>query len=290
MLNLNSEKWINIQNAFHNANTIKVSGENREWPMITFNVGPFKIAYPDFICGREQIDEEYINHTISEAENIGVDVIRFQGGALTLKDGAKYIVNQGTIKIEDLHFWRNNQTEKARRTRNKMLKTHVCIRKGKTSDGPAIYAMYCNTITRHNGSLRYSQEYFTALSPEAAWIATIDDIPCAFVCIGYQGSRGVYLHGGHEPWAKQYYPNDLLYLFMLDMAYEKKLSSFDFLPSPKSQPNLVHYKKSWGGENNNFEVTDVILTPIKGKILTFSMKVVNLFSSAQKHIHSKNKA
>lgn len=283
MLDLNSEQWIDIQNAFHNAHAIKVNGNSRHWPMAIFSAGPFKIAYPDFICGNEKIDEEYINRTIAEAKNIGVDIIRFQGDSIPLNKGTKNIVKQGTIKIKELHFWRNNQTEKAKRTRNKMLKTRVCIRKGKSSDGPAIYAMYNNTIKRNNGNLRYSQEYFTALSPEAAWIATIDDTPCAFVCVGFQGHRGIYLHGGHAPWAKQDYPSDLLYLFMLDMAYEKKLSSFDFLPSPKSQHNLMHYKKSWGGADSNFEVTDVILTTFKGNFFIFSMKVINLLSSVKKY-------
>lgn len=289
MLDLNSDQWINVQNSFPNADAIKVYGHNRYWTMSVFKVGPFKMAYPDFISGNEKIDEEYINCTISEAKKLGVDVIRFQGKFVPIQKETKKILSQGTIKIEDLNFWRKNQKEKAKRTRNRKSKSRISIRKGTADDGLAIYTMYNNTIKRNNGSLRYTQAYFTALSPEAAWIATIDDKPCAFVCVGFQETRGVYLHGGHEAWAKQDHPSDLLYLFMLDMAFEKNLSSFDFLPSPKSQPNLMQYKKSWGGVNSSFEVSDVVLTVFKGNFLIFSITIMNLLTAAKKYIYSKIK-
>jgi len=275
MIDLTGEQWIAIQNTLQNAHTITVSDINRQWTMVIFSVGPFKIAYPDFICGRETIDENYVINTVAAAKKMGADVIRFQGGHLPKSKDIKHKVKQGTIKIKDLNLWKIIQPEKAKRTRNKSQKTKVCIRKGTIHDGATIYNMYLSTIKRHNGNIRYNQEYFTALSPEAAWVATIDDIPCAFICIGFQGQRGVYLHGGHETWSRKYYSSDLLYLFMLDMACARNMTSFDFLPSPKLQHSLWKYKESWGGENTNFEVTDMILNPLKGQLFILAMQFIS---------------
>lgn len=271
MIDLSSAQWIKSIESLHNAKVHHININGTESLIVVFSVGPFKMAYPDFLHGNMEMNAQYTEECIALAQNIGVDIVRFQGAPLTTLNYPISIVDQGTVCISDLNRWQKKLPQKAKRAQNKLKSTLLSVRKAIKEDTKKIYQIYIDTISRNKGNIRYTKEYFENLISDAAWVATFDHEICAFVCIGQKNNRGVYLHGGYIPSFKQHYPHDLLYITMLNSACDKGLISFDFLPSPIEQPSLTKYKLQWGGDEAPFVVTDVVLRPIRGRVLVFCM-------------------
>jgi len=230
--------------------------------LTVFPKAPWKIGFVDFVSGSECDPNLLVGSARSAARSAGVDVLRFVADRRMAGSRRFVCYPQESTRIPDLQAWRAESTDKGRRTRNRRTKTKLVLRDASHADAPSMHSLYTATMSRHGGVARYGLAYFEALAPRAGTVAVLDEQVVGFVCTGYKGGRGLYLHGAHAPSARSHHPSDLLFLAMLETACARGLRSFDFLASP--QPGLLHYKQAWGGEQFTEWTSDVAVNPLGG--------------------------
>lgn len=260
MIDLNSERWRSAVEASLRARVVPLASTNESEPssLTIFRRGPWQIGYVDFIAGSEGQSEASLPALMSAARALGVDVVRFQGREPVpmSRRWARYPIQD--CRIENLQRWEARAIDKGRRTSNRRVRTALSIRRARRDDGAAMHRLYVETLRGHGGTAHYSASYFEAIAESAALVATYEGQLVGFVCSGFLGGRGLYLHGAQSPAGRRHHASDLLFLEMLCAAKAKGLKTFDFLASP--QPGLLAYKQAWGGRARNEWVCDCPLT------------------------------
>ena len=243
--------------------------------LVVFRVGPFRFGYADFPVGRSSYDRAELDALLSAARIARVDVLRLHSREPLPWEGRMRVQQVGTCIIPDLQRWQVQAYEKARRTRNRALKSSLRIEPATPRDAARIDALYRNTVDRHHGGARYHESYFRAIAAHTILVARLDTKICAFVSFARCGNVAFYLHGGYDPLAKAQYPSDLLFYTMLVHARAAGAESFDFLPSPPGQDSLLRYKEGWGGRPAPFLVSDIPLSLWRSKAIDFTRKLSN---------------
>lgn len=269
MLDLGSERWSEIIREGLGATTARLPGGGM---LACFRAGPFRIAYPDFVVGTADYDCNF-DLLIDAARELGADLLRLQAPGACADPRTLRVHELGTVVIGDLLAWNERRLEKPRRAANRQSRSDLVLRNGVAADGAQLHALYRSTVQRHGGIARYSERYFELLAPHAAIVAELNGLVCGFVCTGFLGSRGCYMHGAHAPQARSHYPSDQLFLAMLRRAREAGLTSFDFLPTPLEQPSLLAYKFAWGGMPAPLSVSDVALNLWRAHTLDAALRI-----------------
>lgn len=236
-----------------------------------FRAGPFRIAYPDFAIGSSDCNRD-LDVVIHAAKDLRADMLRLQSPCACEDSRTRAVHPLGTIVIGDLQGWNEWQREKPRRAANRERRSELSIRKGVSGDGRHLHALYLATVRRHGGAARYTERYFELIAPYASIVAEHEGAICGFVCVGFRGARGYYLHGAHDPETRGLYPSDQLFLAMLREARDAGLRSFDFLPTPLGQASLSAYKHAWGGVDEPLVVSDVALNPWRARGIAVAMR------------------
>ena len=269
MLDLASVNWTSILEEGLGATTSRMPDGGT---MACFKAGPFRIAYPDFVVGRADSNAG-LDEIIHVAKGLRADMIRLQAPQACSDPRTRGSHGLGTVMIGDLQGWNERQWEKPRRAANRETRSALKIRKGTQGDGWRLHALYCRTVQRHGGSVRYSERYFELLAPHAALVAEFEGKICGFVCAGFHGTRGLYLHGAHAQEVRGQYPSDQLFLAMLREARDAGLGSFDFLATPSNQQSLGAYKRAWGGMDEPLVVSDLALNPWRARGIVAAMRL-----------------
>jgi lipid II:glycine glycyltransferase (peptidoglycan interpeptide bridge formation enzyme) len=172
--------------------------------------------------------------------------------------------------ITDLGSWDLMAvSKKLRRDIRKANRSGLEISRGVNAAlGPVLYDMYRQTVMHHGGSLRYTQDYFSALSALAGenpairlYTARADGDPVGFAVTVQDRETCYYLHGGSLPHARQSSPSDMMLADAIADAREAGSSTFNFMSSPADQPSLVRYKEKWGGETRSQRTYTLRLSP-----------------------------
>lgn len=259
MIDLGSGQWADCLAAGFGARVLPIEGGDAT--LAVFQKGPWRIGFVDFVSGSEGDPTALLAPARAAARAVGVHVLRFVADR-PLADSARFArYPQPACRLPDLQGWRVEATDKGRRTLNRRRRTALIVRCATQDDAPAMYSLYAETVIRHGGVPRYPTPYFEVLAPHAGTVAVLDDRVVGFVCAGYKGQRGLYLHGAHAPAARAHHPSDLLFLAMLEAARARGLHAFDFLASP--QPGLLQYKEAWGGLRST-EWTSDLATGTRG--------------------------
>lgn len=225
-----------------------------------FRVGPVRVAYAGFPVGVGSDALDAVREMAMRQRASVLRVIRSADDPPLSDTFHRYI--QPSVLIDDLAGWSPLAHEKARRTRNRRRRSEVNVRVSDGADAGAIWALYRSTVERYGGAVRYSPDYFEFLASIGVLVAEVAGRVIGFVASGRVGQRAFYLHGAHDPQARALYPSDLLFLEMIEQAQAAGASSFDFLPSPRGQPQLHAYKLSWGGCHRDIATDDVPLNAL----------------------------
>lgn len=244
MIDLDGAQWADCLAVSFGAQVLRMDGTGAT--LTVFDKGPWRIGFVDFVSGSDRDPAALLAPARSAARSAGVNVLRFVADRPVPGSARFARYPQQACRLPDLQAWRAQATDKGRRTLNRRVRTALVMRGASRKDAAAMHALYVATVSRQGGVPRYALAYFEALAPHAGTVALLDDQVVGFVCAGYKGGRGLYLHGAHAPSARGHHPSDLLYLAMLESARDRGLRSFDFLASP--QPGLLQYKQAWGGE------------------------------------------
>jgi len=244
VIDLDGAQWADCLAASFGAQVVRM--DTAEATLTVFDKGPWTIGFVDFVSGSQGDPAVLVAPARLAAKTAGVHVLRFVADR-PLPGSARFArYPQQACRLPDLQAWRAATSDKGRRTLNRRIRTSLVMRGATRADAAAMHALYLATVSRQGGVPRYPLAYFEALAPHAGTVALLDDQVVGFVCAGYRGGRGLYLHGAHAPSARAHHPSDLLYLAMLETARDRGLCAFDFLASP--QPGLLQYKQAWGGE------------------------------------------
>ncbi|WP_408952678.1 GNAT family N-acetyltransferase [Lysobacter sp. Hz 25] len=282
MIDLDSQQWIRALREGLGAEVSRVG--TGTGLMVCFEAGPFRAAYPDFLIGSAGLTADWVASQIDAAHSLGADLIRIQADA-PVDDSRVFARHDlGSMAIEHLAAWSERGADKSRRAANRLARSALLIRRGRAGDGARLYGLYRATLHRHGGSVRYTERYFEAIAPYAAWVAELDGRVCAFVCVGHRGSRGCYMHGAHDPSVRGHYPSDQLFLLMLRAARDAGLESFDFLPSPATQGSLSAYKAAWGGQPVQLVVSDLALRPVRARAFAAALKLSRGLSAIRSRV------
>lgn len=266
MLDLDSEIWAAAVRDGLGAQVANLPGGGS---IACFQIGPFRAAYPHFPVGSQSTEDGVVTEA---ARALRADLVRLQ--APTKCDDPRVIAVHalGSHVIENLQSWNERSWEKARRAANRQSRSPLRIRPGRPGDGRALHSLYQATVQRHGGAVRYNERYFEVIAPYASWVAELNDDICGFVCIGYRGTHAFYLHGAHAPSARPHYPSDQLFLHMLQVARQRGMESFDFLPTPADQPTLAAYKRAWGANETALYVSDLAMKPWRARAMEWGLR------------------
>lgn len=280
MIDLESRAWANVLREGLGAQSLNLPGGG----MVTcFKVGPFRVAYPDFLIGSPcDIDTAGVQARIEAAKLLQADLLRLQVSHAPTSHQPFEVHPLGSIVVPLLANWSERNQEKSRRAANRTARSPLLIRPGKETDGAAMHKLYLSTVFRHGGAARYNRRYFELLAPKAATIAELNGDVCGFICVGYQAQRACYMHGAHSQEGRKHYSSDQLFLGMLRKAHESGMTRFDFLPSPPDQRSLIAYKKAWGGKEEDLVVADISLHPLRARSFSLALKLFNSWNSIRR--------
>ncbi|MGJ7901091.1 GNAT family N-acetyltransferase [Lysobacter sp. 1R34A] len=281
MIDLDSDHWTDALRDGLDAQIRRLPGQ-KGGSVACFRAGPFRVAYPDFLVGAQDISAEALAARIDAARGLRADLMRIQ--AERVCEDARVFARHylGSIVIPALDEWNERGWEKARRAANRLARSELEIRPGRRGDGVHLHRLYLSTLHRHSGAARYTEAYFESIAPHAALVAVLNGTISGFVCTGFRGKRACYMHGAHLPEARGHYPSDQLFLAMLRCARDAGMSSFDFLPSPAGQGSLVAYKRAWGGSDAPLVVSDLALNPVRARAFAAALRLSNKLGSIRR--------
>lgn len=240
-----------------------------------FKAGPFKIAYLGFPLGGG-VD----NLCLTSEMVLELKKIRFPVTIHSIKIPVSPFLNCAELTLKkqvaletailNLQRWKPEKHNKIKRVMNKLSRQNICIQECSEKFHPDdLYKLYRDTIMRHQGNIRYNNQYFKALfelsrmnSNIKIFVATLNKRIAGFVvCVCHQNTA-YYLHGSMDMNLKEYYPSDLLFYHSIQWAKNKGMECYNMLSSPKGQISLVKYKEKWGGETRVHKTYELNLNPL----------------------------
>lgn len=256
-----SADWQGVLEKGFGCDTIYGWGESTRLAISIFKAGPFRVAYVGFPVGgtldKTPVDAGQLlalrQAPIKTLPHVvRIPVSPYGDGFI----GELPYVRAPETAIVDLQSWNlSSVSSNVRRDLRKAGENDVVIADASTLEhGRKIYRLYRDTVTRHKGSVRYTEAYFMALVD----VATLrDDIRvllalrnneiAGFNVAARHGDTAYYLHGGFDRRFRDSRPAAPLMLASIEWARLGGCQIFNFLSSPSKQPQLVQYKEKWGG-------------------------------------------
>jgi hypothetical protein len=253
-----------------------------------FKVGPFCIGYVGFPVGSTirgtQLDEEKILQLRKASFPESVHVLRLI--VSPFGNGTKLPFEYETVwetVVQNLPQWQLSDLSKsARYDVRKAKRQGAQITEAVPSHHRRAFELYYQTIVRHQGNLRYTEEYFRQLlglaqdSPHIRCLLAIaDDKVIGFLVAILEGQIAYYLHGATDMSFKQYQPSDLLVYEAIRWAQSEGMSKFNMMASPLEQSGLVRYKEKWGGESKVQKTYSVPLQSVPAVLFTIANRAHN---------------
>lgn len=165
--------------------------------------------------------------------------------------------------IPNMAVWPARAGKKIRKDLKWAERHGTTIRIARHNDAKLVHAIYAGTVKRHNGRLRYSEEYFRRLLMLVddrvdfrACIAVREDLDIGFCLGAITGSRAWYLHAGASPEYRRYGAADMLVHDLIAWARDAECQQLSFMPSPVAQPGLAQFKCKWGDADGHWLTRD----------------------------------
>lgn len=249
----------------------------------TFKKGPFSIAYVGFPDGRRTIsraisDEKVLAEIVDSCLVLGVSAIRISGLRNTNFEADRYHTDEVTESdIENLATWEvGDLSSSVRRNIKKSIKSGVIVKNDvNVGNAGRMHSLYLDTVARHQGKARYTQEYFQALlnsatkqqSPLRVYSAYLEEELIAYAVTAIHQTRCVYLHGAQSFSHQNMRAMDAVFEKMITAAKLSGSEKFSFQASPKHQSGLIRYKEKWGAVSQSRSTVTVYGTGVSAMIL-----------------------
>jgi hypothetical protein len=265
-----------------------------------FRSGPFRIGYVGFPVGGT-IQERAL--TLDEVTGLrmalrchGVHLLKLPVSAFA-RPVKLPLPRAETVEtaIENLLSWRpESLPSSVRRNIKKTNRYNVKVAEACCpSQGDTLYRLYRDTVTRHQGALRYNAPYFRGLIQLAkedlrlrCLLAVYDEKIIGFLVLALSGSTAYYLHGATDMTCQHYRPADLLFHEAITWARDAGIQSFNMMASPLQQQSLIRYKEKWGCTSKPQYTYDLVISPIQAwmfnLILDTHARVRSLISLSKK--------
>ncbi len=254
--------WQDVLERGFGCRTLYVARPDFGVAISSFRAGPFRIGYLGFPAGSFVGDPGRLAESIFDIKTSDSPErpVCLRMSLSPFSDAPEfdlpYVTNPETA-ITDLQNWDATAvSKKLRRDLRKVEKQGYAVAAvPDDSLSDAIYEMYESTVSRHQGALRYTREYFAALCALGqvnervrVFGATKDDRVAGFAITLRHGDTTFYLHGGTHDDFRRDGPSDQLLLEAISRARSDGSATFNLMASPPDQPMLVRYKEKWGGE------------------------------------------
>lgn len=273
-----SQAWFDILEQGFSARTLKIS---LDIPLAFtfFKGGPFRLAYANFPIGLITAEETFAVTTTDIANFLrsqGAQILHFVTPHLIQDLNQSRDIYLPETVIDNLANWEESRLPadvryEVRRSRREGLR----VRKVNIEDSKHLYALYKATVGRHGGQIRYTLEYFKALTALAQHDQRLDcrvglptdgDEPCAFIVTAHDGDIAYYLHGGYDASYARLRSGYGLINLAITHARDSSCKVFNLMASPMNQPDLVKFKEKWGGGTRQI-VTHRQSLNLAGKLL-----------------------
>lgn len=285
-----SVEWQSVlHNGFNSQTVYGWNAKTEKGLAITvFKVGPFRIGYVGFpvggILGKEPLDNETLMalrkaHLPTALHLLRLPTSAFDDGLVLDLDS----VTTPETAIVDLQRWQLSQVSKFQRNVRKAQRSGI-----QTTDasqafhGTQLYRLYRQTILRHDGSLRYNADYFSALIELSL---THPDLRCllvfldrqivGFLVVALQNDTAYYLHGAIDTPLRTYGGSALLFYEAIAWAKDRGMSCFNLMASPNKQASLIRYKEKLGGITKEQKVYELPIKPLYAKAFKRTMWFYN---------------
>ena len=268
--------WQSFLESSFGCRTIYGSNDEQGVAVTVFKAGPFEVGYLGFPAGT----------TIGPAVDLRALLSDFLGSSLGGKPvcirispsafsrsadlDLKFVQNPETA-IVDLQGWDcMSVSKKLRRDIRKADKSGLIpVEISDPAQGDAIYRMYEETVRRHQGSMRYTREYFEGLirlsltndRVRIVGVSTEERLAGFAVTIRDRGTS-YYLHGGTDPALRHLCTSDLLIRDVTSQARSDGSDCFNFMASPQDQPMLVRFKEKWGATTRQLNTYTLRSSPL----------------------------
>ncbi len=240
-----------------------------------FRAGPFRIAYLGFpfggLIGDLALGNDLLDGFGKETSIQQPVCIRIPASAFAKSiDLSLPSITTPETAILDLQAWGHHSVStNVRRDIKKAVRSGLTLSDTHSAeDGVQIYKIYSDTISRHKGSLRYTQSYFShlielsATRPDIRVItARKSDQIAGFIVVVRHTDTAFYLHGGTYFPMRNQRPSALLFNEAISSAKSEGCRCFNLMSSPVSQSSLVQYKEKWGGVTRELPTYTLALRP-----------------------------
>lgn len=252
--------WQSFLESSFRCRTIFGTNDAQGVAITIFKAGPFEVGYLGFPAGTtvgQVIDLRALLNDFLKS-NLGGKPVCVRMSPSSFSQSAdldlKCVRNPETA-ITDLQDWDcMSVSKKLRRDIRKAEKSGLNpVEVSDPAQGDAIYRMYEDTVRRHQGSMRYTREYFEglirlSLNNERVRIIGVstEDRLAGFAVTIRDKDTSYYLHGGTDPTLRHLCISDLLIRDVTGLAQSDGSDCFNFMASPQDQPMLVRFKEKWG--------------------------------------------
>jgi hypothetical protein len=244
--------------------------------LTVFLAGPFRVGYLGFPAGGTLGESLQSSHAKALREaRLPMDVLRVPVSAF----GPRFETDRDPVAtpetaVIDLSAWDLAALPKLRRDLNKARRAPVqVVDLGGEGDWAPIYHLYCDTVTKHGGNLRYTPAYFAGLlrlaarSPLLRCMGALAQGSLAgFVVVALNSGTGYYLHGATAAEWRSTGVSDLLVYTALEWAREQGMECFNLMASPPAQAGLVRYKEKFGGTTQLHYSYEFPLHPVRAGV------------------------
>ena len=255
-------------------------------------VGPFRIGYVNFpwvdVTGGARLDVEETRALLEQLRAAGVDELNAPDTWLSVPASTRARRQRiEETRIEDLASWSLAAAPKLRRVASLAARGAAEIVPCTASDHAGFaFDLYRATVARHGVAAKYPPRYFGEVLRSAesgtsrlrARCANVAGAPAAFLITGEHDGVTYYLHGGMRRDASAAHPMDALFLESITHARDSGCRAYDFMASPKDQPNLIRFKEKWGGVTRARDLVSVALRPVRATLLGVARRAAAFLS------------
>lgn len=286
-----SSRWLDVLRAGFGteAGYCWQPASRRGFVLSTFAAGPFRVAYWGMPAGGLVDAQPMRASDLAGLAALGkrADLVRIPvSGFNDVGDLSQRCVPNPETAIVDLQHWSEALLPSAvrRNVRRAMASELQLTDLEAPRWADSLHALYCETVSRRGGSVRYTREYFRALLSLAAshpgircLAAMMGSELAAFVVVAGHGRSAYYLHGACPPRLQNLRPMDLLFRQAIGWAQEQGLERFNMMASPLAQPSLVRFKEKWGGQTRMHRTYELALRPLRAGLFRLAERVHRRF-------------
>ena len=257
-----------------------------------FKAGPFRIGYVGFPVGGAisgvHFSETEFRELLSLDFPTRLDFLRIPVSPFmtTMSLNLSYSKTYETAII-DLQEWDKARLSKSVRSSiRRAEKSGIKVIDIGDDDARILYKLYCDTVKRHHGALRYNEKYFHRLAQLSLkienmriMVAMYEGIIIGFIIVVLNNNTAYYLHGAIEQEYKRFCASDLLLYAAIQWAKSAKMDVFNLMTSPVDQPTLVRYKEKWKGITRIHKTYEMDIMPLNSKLFRIIMPAYKSIAS-----------